>query len=210
MKPERILPAWRCPEGHSGVYTEPGRCSKCHTKLQKFTPVSDLPHIFRCKTCRKVFTEAPSKPHGHLWMCPTCKTPTVSAWGCDEKYLARYQSKEAPKKPPSNQFGRTVKTVFQTTNAVSRAAFRAEQLAERLSKRRPKDSDDKGYIDAVEFDISRFNQRAQMVVDMVMVRSLLEESGLGDYAHEALLRILDARLGPRLERVLKAAQKAKE
>ncbi len=201
MKPERILPAWRCPEGHSGVYTEPGRCSKCHTKLEAFTPLSDLPHIFRCKTCRKIFTEEPRKKHGHLWVCPECEKPTVSAWGCDEAYLAKFQEDQKP--AAAYQFGRTVKHVFQATNAVSKAAFRAEQLAERLSQRRPKDKDAKGFIDQVEFDISRFNIRAQMVVDMVMVKSLLEEAGLGSYVEGALTRILDSRLGPRVARMQK-------
>lgn len=211
MKPERILPAWRCANSkHSGVYTEPGQCSRCHQKLAKFTPISDLPHIFRCKTCRKVFTKAPSKPHGHLWSCPQCKTPTVSAWSCDEQYLDQHQSRESAEKPTPYQYSRTVKKVFRATNAVSRAAFRAEQLAERLSHRRPKDSDEKGYIDQVEFDISRFNIRAQMIVDMVMVKSLLEESGMGEYVDGALNRILDSRLGPRLERLLQSAQKSKE
>ncbi|NIT79731.1 MAG: hypothetical protein GWN58_33785 [Anaerolineae bacterium] len=208
MKPQRILPAWRCANSkHSGVYTEPGRCSRCHEKLEKFTPVSDLPHIFRCKTCRKVFTKAPSKPHGHVWTCPDCDTPTVYAWGCDEAYLSKFKGQEEAQKPPAGyQFGRTVKKVFQATNAVSKAAFRAEQLAERLSQRRPKDKDAKGFIDQVEFDISRFNIRAQMVVDMVMVRSLLEEAGLEAYVEGALNRILDSRLGPRVPRL----QKTKE
>jgi hypothetical protein len=143
-------------------------------------------------------------------VCPDCETPTVSAWGCDEQYLAKLQGERDARKPAPYQFGRTVKKVFQATNSVSKAAFRAEQLAERLSQRRPKDGDSKGYIDAVEFDISRFNIRAQMVVDMVMVKSLLEEAGMESYVDGALNRILDSRLGPRLERLLKAAQKAKE
>jgi hypothetical protein len=109
-------------------------------------------------------------------VCPDCETPTVSAWGCDEQYLAKLQGERDARKPAPYQFGRTVKKVFQATNSVSKAAFRAEQLAERLSQRRPKDGDSKGYIDAVEFDISRFNIRAQMVVDMVMVKSLSAQS----------------------------------
>jgi hypothetical protein len=220
MKPEKILPAWRCPEHKGNVYTEPGRCTKCGLRLQRFTPLSDLPHVFRCRTCRGVFAEEPPDKDGHLWICPTCQTPTITAWGCDESYVEKLKdrqgirSAQAPappvKKGSTYRFGRTVKAVFEATNSVSKAAFRAQQLAERLSHRRPKDSDDQGYIDAVEFDISRFNIRAQMVVDMLMVRSLLEESGLGSYVDGALNRILDARLGPRVERQIRSPGKTKE
>lgn len=218
MKPERILPAWRCPEHRGNIYTEPGRCTKCGLRLEKFTPISDLPHVFRCKSCRSVFTEEPSKKKGYLWLCPACETPTVTAWGCEESYLESLRAKQipAPKPQPVRQtapryrFGRTVRAVFEAANAVSKAAFKAQQAAEQLSHRRPKDSDDQGYIDAVEFDISRFNTRAQMIVDMVMVRSLLEEAGLGEYADSALHRILDARIGPRLEQLFKTSVKPKK
>jgi len=212
MKPERILPAWRCPEHKGNVYTEPGECTKCGLRLKKFTPVSELPHVFRCKTCRKVFTEEPPKKQGHVWLCPECGTPTITAWGCDEEYLAKLKGEreeEARKKTPY-QFTRSAKASFQAANAVSRAAFRAEELAERLSERRPKDSDRKSYIDRVRFDIERFTMRAMMVVDMVTVKSLLEEAGLHEYVPGALNRILDSRLGPRIERLFKEAQKTKE
>jgi hypothetical protein len=215
MKPERILPAWRCPEHKSNVYTEPGKCSKCNLRLKKFTPVSDLPHVFRCKTCRGVFLEEPKKKQGHLWLCPACETPTISAWGCEEEYLEKIKAKQTPAPEPEKtkapfQFAGTVKKAFQINNAVSRAAFRAQQLAERLSQRRPQDGDAKGYIDAVEFDIARFNMRAQMVADMVLVKSLLEEAGLSEYVDSALNRILDSRLGLHLERRPKQSKKTKE
>lgn len=218
MKPERILPAWRCPEHRGNIYTEPGRCTKCGVRLEKFTPISDLPHVFRCKSCRAIFTEEPPKKRGHLWLCPACETPTVTAWGCEESYLGTLRAEQAPDpKPqpsrptgPRYRFGRTVRAVFEAANAVSKAAFKAQQAAEQLSHRRPKDSDDQGYIDAVEFDISRFNARAQMIVDMVMVRSLLEEAGMGEYVEEALHRILDARIGPRLEQLFKTSVKPKK
>lgn len=216
MKPERILPAWRCPEHKGNVYTEPGRCTKCGLRLRKFTPLNELPHVFRCRTCKGVFTEEPPEKEGHLWLCPTCKTPTITAWGCEESYLERLKARRDPDPPPAEKklaryrFGRTVKQVFEATNSVSKAAFRAQQLAEHLSQRRPQDSDDKGYIDAVEFDISRFNLRAQMVVDMLLVKGLLIEAGLESYVDGALNRILDARLGPRVEQIRSANRKPKE
>lgn len=207
MKPERILPVWHCPnEKHTSIYTEPGQCRRCGTPLKKFTPVNELPHVFRCKKCRGVFADEPPKKKDHLWLCPDCGTPTIMAYACDESYLDRLRSRSKPlpldgiEKGSPYQFGRTVKKTFQVTDAISRAAFKAQQLAERLSHRRPQDRDEKGYIDAVEFDISRFNIRAQMVVEMVVVKSLLEEAGLPEYVAGALDRILDARLGLRIDR----------
>jgi hypothetical protein len=225
MKPERIRHVWRCPVHQKAVFTEPGMCSQpgCHRPLDSFVPLCDLPHVFRCKNCQGVSTTPPEQMEGHHWICPDCKTATVSAWGCSQRYVDRLKEKaeaaeclanrgaDPQQKKRKNRFSKTVRVVFEAANSISRAAFQAQQLAERLSQRRPADREDQGgYIDSVGFDIARFNVRAQMVVDMIMVKSLLEESGLETYVSEALYRILDTRLGPRLEKILREVEKSKK
>jgi len=164
-----------------------------------------IPILFRCSACEHRTTVEPDQRVKQRWVCLQCGSQEVRAYEVSKALYGRTLEAELPEKKPSKRrpfrFDRAVRAIFQASDGVSRAAFKAEQLAEYLSHRRPKDSDEKGFIDGVTFDIARFNMRAQMVVEIVMVKRLLEEAGLPEYVSSAVHRILDARLGPRISRL---------
>lgn len=195
----RIKPVWECPTHRGTIQEGPGECPECSKKLRRYVPLTDdLSTVFRCAACKKKFVEEPKVLKKGRWVCPDCGELRVHAYYCPPEYLDNLRAKKIARDLPDTdstfRFGRSLRTAFKASDAVSQAAFRGAQLAEKLSQRRPTDGEE--FIDKVRFDLPVFNKRAQMVVEMVLMKSLLEEAGLDAFVPEAMSRIL-AKLGPK-------------
>ena len=210
---QRILPIWRC-KSKCRVYTsddkpKDGRCGECEEKLYRTIPLRrGEPHCFHCSACKTTFATKPVHRKGIRWHCPSCGEPKVSAYGITSKFLQELMQKEASEEERQSldvlalvskdnpfDFTKTIKNLLGAQVAVNAGAFEANRLGEILSKRRTIEKGDT-FIDQAVPDIKRFNVRAQMVMDMLLVKNLLEAAGLSDFVKPALERILDARLLP--------------
>jgi DNA-directed RNA polymerase subunit RPC12/RpoP len=145
--------------------------------------------IYRCPECSSVW---PKEDPPHQRKCPECGVRV------QRKLIPAYPSEEYhPLRDNPFDLDGVIDKILKFSDAVSHSAFKAQEIAEKLSERNLADGEE--YVDKVEFDAKLFNRRAQLVADMLTTQSLLHEAGLDSFIDEALLRIMDAKIAPRVQ-----------
>lgn len=161
-------------------------------------PRDGMIKVYICPECNGVWPKEDPPPQRK---CPDCGVRV------QRKLIPAFPSQPHPLEDNPFNLDGVINQVLKFSDAVSHSAFKAQEIAEKLSERDPNSGEE--YVDAVEFDARLFNRRAALVADLLATKHLLHEAGLGEYEKEALLRIMDAKIAPRVQVVRQVSEKGK-
>jgi hypothetical protein len=149
--------------------------------------------LWRCRKCSAVYTEMPIKRRCQVESCGGRVAPFKPKPHKGEVSLGT-QTERISQGAKDLSFLPMIQKVLGAADALNYAALKAEDLVEKLRKRNLAAGEE--YVDSADFDLSLYNMRAWLVLDMLTLKGMLQAVGLESYVKPALLRLLDLRLRP--------------